>query len=171
MCRGRNISSGGWSIAGVVPFTGLSGAAACFGRSPDTMSTCMCLHTTNNTKQVDTINEKFAEAREEIEYAREDAETVSDARTGRHADRSDRPIDFLGQLIVCPAHPDDGVLCCAVLCCYEHPTTHRAPTYLCTLAHTSVPPHTPSTITHPPPYTGIFQRVCRGCAHSSGRGA
>jgi hypothetical protein len=27
--------------------------------------------------QVDIINEKFAEAREEIEYAREDAETVS----------------------------------------------------------------------------------------------
>jgi hypothetical protein len=26
--------------------------------------------------QVDTINEKFVEAREEIEYAREDAETV-----------------------------------------------------------------------------------------------
>jgi hypothetical protein len=30
----------------------------------------------NNIVQVDIINEKFAEAREEIEYAREDAETV-----------------------------------------------------------------------------------------------
>lgn len=32
--------------------------------------------------QVDTINEKFAEAREEIEYAREDAETVSSVASG-----------------------------------------------------------------------------------------